>query len=159
MSLQSPHPLNPSRGCQTQEKVVAACAKTFAVIADYRWADGRNGVAGCSWSSSPMQQAVSLPWGEGMERVVRTSCIQKAVVFKHIAPESITCCMESCVSCHLTVLLSGKGGFQLRYCHLRTSQWSLSWLQWGAQLTYAWQNKRRYVYVLCEVNEAYWGML
>lgn len=32
----SPSSLTYSRGCQTQEKVVAACAKTFVVIADYR---------------------------------------------------------------------------------------------------------------------------
>ena len=29
----------PCRGCQTQEKVVAASAETFVVIADYRYAD------------------------------------------------------------------------------------------------------------------------
>ena len=32
----SPSSLSYPRGCQTQEKVVAACAKTFVVIADYR---------------------------------------------------------------------------------------------------------------------------
>lgn len=49
-----------------------------------------------------MQQAVSLPRGEGMETVVRMSCTQKAVVFNHIAPESITCCMENCITCQLS---------------------------------------------------------